>query len=136
MAIKPTPLVRRRPALAVDSLHEAATVARRLAGPLKVTRRDERGIQELYFYRDLVIHAQSSGHGGVAAVRSMLASHRGPFTCEDGRWPARHTMLIEWSALLDEARKPVRRVARPVITPVARYRDESEATLPLGPRGA
>ena len=88
----------------VDSLLEAAAVALRTSGPLKVWRLTERGRHELYFYRDLVIHAHAEGHCGVEAVRRMLTNHAQAFTLEQGRWPAQHTMLVGWPQVLASAR--------------------------------
>lgn len=102
----------------------------RTAGPLRVWRTTDRGRHEIYFYRDFVIHAAAEGCTGVAAIRRMLARHAYPFTLESGRWPAQHTMLIEWSRAMKAVRS-----ARPVpqvpVQPV-RYVDESESTVPLG----
>jgi hypothetical protein len=114
----------------VDSLREAARVALRTAGPLRVSRQTEHGLHELFFYRDIVIHAEAEDCSGVAAIRRMLANHAHPFTLESGRWPARHTMLIEWSRAMKAVRS-TRPVPRTAAQPV-RYVDESEATTPLG----
>ena len=115
----------------VDSLQEAAAVALRTSGPLKVWRLTERGRHEIYFYRDLVIHANAEGHPGIEAVRRMLAHHAQAFTLEQGRWPAQHTMLIGWPQVLATARAkgPIR---QNTLQPV-RYADEGEATVPLLP---
>lgn len=132
-AVKITPYspLRTPSSCKVESLQEAATVALRTSGPLKVWRLTDRGRHELFFYRDLVIHAYAEGHAGVEAVRRMLANHASAFTLEPGRWPAQHTMLIGWPQVLASARGrgPVPRNA---LQPI-RYADEGEATVPLQP---
>lgn len=105
-------------------------MALRTAGPLKVWRLTERGRHELFFYRDLVIHATAEGCSGVHAVRRMLANHALPFSIEPGRWPSQHTMLIDWTQVMHAA-QAARPVAAHPLEPV-RYADESESTMPLG----
>ncbi|MGH1342419.1 MAG: hypothetical protein ACRBN8_12745 [Nannocystales bacterium] len=113
----------------VACLQEAARVALRTAGPLEAWRATSEGRQEIFFYRDIVIHAKAHGHGGAEAVRKMLSEPTLPFVLRSGRWPRRHTMLIEWSRLLAELR-PVSS-ERPRVEPVC-YSDPCEATAPLG----
>ena len=113
----------------VESLEEAAKVALRTSGPLKVWRATAHGRHELFFYRDMVIHANAEGQRGITAVRRMLDNHARAFTLAEGRWPAQHTMLMAWSKVIEAARgsQPVR---QSTLQPV-RYADESEATVPL-----
>ena len=111
----------------VASLQEAARVALRTAGPLEAWRSTPGGRQEIFFYRDIVIHAKASGCGGAEAVRKMLSESTFPFILRSGRWPRRHSMLIEWSRLLTELHRTAPKPAEP-----ARYTDPSEATTPLG----
>ncbi len=127
MAIKAPPLLGQRPQLTVDSLQEAAAVAKRLAGPLRVWRQTATEQQELFYYREFVIHAQAGALLGLAGVRAMLSRHLGPFTLELGRWPVRHTMLIGWRGALEAARRPLHR-HRPAPPSAARYTDDAEAT--------
>lgn len=65
----------------------------------------------------------------MAAVRRMLDAHDQPLTLEQGRWPPQHTMLIDWSKVI-EAAKASRPVRQSTLQPV-RYTDENEATVPL-----
>lgn len=130
MKITPTFPLRAPSSCKVDSLEEAAKVALRTSGPLKVWRVTARGRHELFLYRDLVIHASAEGESGVAAVRRMVANHVHAFTLEEGRWPNQHTMLMEWAKVI-EAAKASRPLRQSTLQPV-RYADESEATVPLG----
>ncbi|MCR9165344.1 MAG: hypothetical protein ACE37F_24060 [Nannocystaceae bacterium] len=116
----------------MDSVQDAARLALRTSRPLGVWRETERGRHEIFFYRDLVIHASAAGLLGVAAVRRMLDEHRQAFTIAEGRWPSRHTMLMDWSKVLDAA--TATRPLRQSTLPPVRYSDESEATAPLHPR--
>ncbi len=127
--ITPTSPLRAPSPFKVDSLEEAAKVALRTSGPLKVWRATAGGRHELFFYRDLVIHASAEGKRGLVAIRRMLDNHAHAFTLDEGRWPAEHTMLMEWSKVIEAARgsQPLR---QSTLQPV-RYTDESEATVPL-----
>ncbi len=128
--ITPSSPLRAPSSCKVDSLQEAAKVALHTAGPLKAWRDTERGRHELFFYRDLVIHATAEGCTGVDAVRRMLRHHEHAFTLDAGRWPSQHTMLIEWAQVMDAAQ-----TSRPAVQSTlqpARYVDESESTVPLG----
>ncbi len=58
----------------------------------------------------------------------MLSEPTLPFILRSGRWPRRHTMLIEWSSLLTELRQTAH---KPAPVEPARYTDPSEATAPL-----
>ncbi len=113
----------------VECLQQAARVALRTAGPVEAWRTTSTGRQEIFFYRDIVIHAKAHSCGGAEAVRKMLSQPTLPFILRSGRWPRRHTMLIEWSRLLSELR-PTASEPSPIVP--ASYTDPSEATAPLG----
>lgn len=113
----------------VASLQQAARVALRTAGPVEAWRTTAEGRQEIFFYRDIVIHAKTPGCGGAEAVRKMLSEPTRPFVLRSGRWPRRHTMLVEWSRLLATLRP---RSTEPAPAEPASYTDPSEATAPLG----
>ncbi len=115
--------------LTVESLHDAARVALRGSAPLRAWRGTGRDRQEVFFYRDLVTHVAADGSAGLPALRKILLGHADPFNLQFGRWPGRHTMLIQWSHLLDAVQTAPKR--RRALEEPVRYTDPSEATVPL-----
>lgn len=114
------------------TLREAASAASRLDGPLRAWRRRADVLQEVFFYRDLVIHAEAGPLLGVGAVEEMLGFDVIPYHLETGRWPPRQSMQIGWTTIIEAARQIQRERSGPreAAQPVS-YVDDSESTAPI-----
>ncbi len=116
------------PLFTTSSLDDGAFFALREAGPIRAWRAFGDHVAEIYFYRELVIHATADGYVGTRAVRRMMVDANRPWHLERGSWPARHSMLIEWHQL----RRSMQRAADEPRVPTAGI-DESERTVRLTP---
>lgn len=102
----PIPIQHAEPLFTASTLDDGAFFALRDSGPVRAWRAFGDDIAEMFFYRELVIHATADGHVGTRAVRCLMSESHRPWHLERGGWPERHSLLIEWHQLRRSLQRP------------------------------
>jgi len=95
------------------TLERGAEKAAQSDHPMRLWHDEDDAFAEVFFLRDVVLHAHVNGLVGTSAIAAMLASGL-KFAVERGVWAPRCTIRAPWRRVLMEASRALRRAEAPM----------------------